>query len=240
MEPLKAGLFWLAETEEINYHEVFDASYAWAWMHKTEELFKKKTDLAGICALLQKYQDDFPAAAYRMYFTSNHDENTWNGTEYEKYGEMALALAVFSFTWNGIPMIYSGQEMPNKKRLRFFEKDAIAWNGDYALHDFYKTLLTLKKNNLALRAADSTVGTRYVDTTAGENILAWLRKNENDEVLVLLNLGKEKNGFAIADANVTGSYINVFSKAENHFTADTFFDMEPWEFLVFEKNNKSA
>jgi len=240
IEPLKPGLFWLAETEEINYHEVFDASYAWAWMHKTEDLFKGTTDPDGLCQLLQKYQDDFPASAYRMYFTSNHDENTWNGTEYEKYGDMALALAVFCFTWNGIPMIYSGQEMPNKKRLKFFEKDAIAWNGNYALHDFYKTLLALKKNNPALRAADNAVSTRYVGTTAGKNILAWLRKKENDEVLVLLNLCKEKNGFAIADELVTGSYINVFSKAENHFTADTFFDMQPWEFLVFEKNNKSV
>ena len=37
IEPLKPGLFWLAETEEINYHEVFDASFTWEWMHSTEE-----------------------------------------------------------------------------------------------------------------------------------------------------------------------------------------------------------
>jgi alpha-amylase len=239
IEPLKPELFWLAETEEINYHEVFDASYAWAWMHKTEAFFKGQTNLEGLYELLQKYQDDFPSSAYRMYFTSNHDENTWNGTEYEKYGDMALALAVFCFTWNGIPMIYSGQEMPNRKRLQFFEKDPIEWDGNYALHDFYKTLLALKKNNPALRAADSAVSTRYVDTD-GKNVLTYLRKKEEDEVLVILNMSREKNGFAITDKYLTGSYINVFSKAEDHFTADTYFDMQPWEFLVLEKNNKSA
>ena len=66
----------------------------------------------------------------RTWFTSNHDENSWNGTEYEKYGDMAKALAVFSCTWNGIPLIYSGQELPNLKRLKFFEKDAIDWTGE--------------------------------------------------------------------------------------------------------------
>ena len=59
----------------------------------------------------------------RAWFTTNHDENSWNGTEYEKYGNMAKALAVFSATWNGVPLIYTGQEIPNMKRLEFFEKD---------------------------------------------------------------------------------------------------------------------
>lgn len=59
----------------------------------------------------------------RAWFTSNHDENSWNGTEYEKYGEMAKALAVFSVTWDGIPLIYSGQELPLRtKRLEFLRK----------------------------------------------------------------------------------------------------------------------
>jgi glycosidase len=48
----------------------------------------------------------------RAWFTSNHDENSWNGTEYEKYGEMAKPLAVFSATWDGVPLMYSGQELP--------------------------------------------------------------------------------------------------------------------------------
>ncbi|MEJ7671206.1 MAG: alpha-amylase family glycosyl hydrolase [Chitinophagaceae bacterium] len=83
--------------------------------------------------------------AFRIYFTSNHDENSWNGTEYEKYGDAAKAFAVFSCTWNGIPMIYSGQELPNNKRLQFFDKDQIEWRQECELHDFYKTLLHLRK-----------------------------------------------------------------------------------------------
>lgn len=47
------------------------------------------------------------------YFTSNHDENSWNGTEYEKYGSAALAMSAYTLLLNGIPIIYSGQELPN-------------------------------------------------------------------------------------------------------------------------------
>ena len=235
IEPLKPGLFWLAETEEINYHEVFDASFTWEWMHCTEDYYKERADLRRLYNVLHKYETTFPASAYRMYFTSNHDENTWNGTEYEKYGDMAKALAVFSFTWNGIPMIYSGQEMPNIKRLQFFEKDVIAWNGEYALHDFYKTLLKLRKKNPALRTNDPAVITHFIITSDDKSIMAYLRKNKNDGVLVLLNLCNEKTDFVIKDQLIKGSFINVFSKTESDFSADTVIEMLPWEFLVYEK-----
>jgi len=235
IEPLKPDLFWLAESEEISYHEVFDATFTWEWMHITEDFYKKKTGLDSLYHVLQKYQTAFPAAAYRMYFTSNHDENTWNGTEYEKYAELAKALAVFSFTWNGIPLIYSGQEKPNLKRLAFFEKDNIDWNAEYRLHDFYKTLSGLRKRNPSLRAADASVTTFLISTSAGKPVLCYLRKKENDEVLVLINLSANKTGFTINDQAVNGFFIDIFSNAEMHLRADTFIEMQPWAFLVFEK-----
>ena len=235
IEPLKPGLFWLAETEEAGYHEVFDASFTWEWMHKTEDYYKQKTDLNSLYNVLYKYENDFPASAYRMYFTSNHDENSWNGTEYEKYGDMAKTLAVFSLTWKGIPMIYSGQEMPNLKRLAFFDKDTIDWNGGYALHDFYKTLLKLRKRNPALRSADPEVITQTIATSDDKRIMAYLRRNKNDEVFVLLNLGGEKAGFSIKDQFLKGKFVNVFTGAENYLFADTFIEMQPWGFLVYEK-----
>jgi hypothetical protein len=81
-------------------------------------------------------------------------KNSWNGSEYEKYGDMARPLPCFSCTWNGLPLIYSGQELPNLKRLKFFEKDEINWGSRNELHDFYKNLLHLHSRNPALRAGD--------------------------------------------------------------------------------------
>ncbi len=235
IEPVKPNLFWLAESEEINFHEVFDATFTWEWMHITESYYKNNTETESLYAVLQKYRTAFPALACRMYFTSNHDENTWNGTEYEKYGDMAKALSVFSFTWNGLPMIYSGQEMPNLKRLKFFEKDSIDWNGEYALHDFYKELSALRKRNPALRAADPESAALFIEISANKSIMAYLRKNEYNEVFVLLNLSGEKTGLTIKDHHINGTFVNIFSKEEYNLNSGTFLEMQPWEFLVFEK-----
>ncbi len=231
-------LFWLAESDPIEhpeYFKAFDACYTWAWMHKTEDFYKKQLPLNTLDSLIKQYDSVCGNNDIPLWFTSNHDENSWNGTEYDKYGDMAKPLAVFSFTWNGMPLIYSGQELPNKKHLKFFDKDVIEWNGQYQLHDFYKAMLTLKTNNAALRAGDSNVTTYLLTTDAPSNILAYLRKNGNSEVLVLLNMSKEKLRFEIKDAAVTGYYSNVFSKTDNDFTTEKFFEMQPWEYLVYEK-----
>ena len=62
-----------------------------------------------------------------MNFTTNHDENSWNGTVHERYGEGYKIFAVLMATVPGMPLVYSGQEAGLDKRLEFFEKDAINW-----------------------------------------------------------------------------------------------------------------
>ncbi len=114
-------LYWLAECEEIQYHDAFDTSYAWWWMHTTEKFVKGEAGLHEIREVLHAYSQ-YPVGASKLFFTANHDENSWNGTEYEKYGNCAKAWAVFTCTWQAIPLIYSGQENPNLKRLAFLIK----------------------------------------------------------------------------------------------------------------------
>lgn len=229
-------LFWLAECEEISYHQVFDASYAWKWLHKMESYWKGQTDIHGLDEVLHFYNDMFPSFAMRALFTSNHDENSHSGSEYERLGDAAKAFAVFCCTWNGVPLIYSGQELPNKKRLLFFEKDQIDWNGTYELQDLYKKLLQLRKDNPALRAGDVAVQTFRLITDANQFVFAYLRRNGDREVLVVLNLsGQDKPRVQISDAQVGGNFTNIFSGAERDFTSEKYFGLRPWEYQVYAK-----
>jgi glycosidase len=183
-------LFWLGELDPLEHPEymgTFDAAYTWTWMHKTEEFYKKHLPISSLDSVLKQY-DAIGDSSMRTWFTSNHDENSWNGSEYEKYGELAKSFAVFSCTWNGIPLIYSGQELPNLKRLKFFEKDAIAWTATNQLHDFYKALFEIRNNNSALRAGDPSAKTTRLKTNDDEHVFAYLRKNNDKEALVILNL----------------------------------------------------
>lgn len=230
-------LFWLGEFDELDkpeYGEAFDASYSWTWMHKTEDFYKKHLPLDSLLTILKKY-DDLGDSTMRAWFTTNHDENSWNGTEYEKYGDMAKALAVFSATWNGVPLLYSGQELPNKKRLEFFEKDIIDWGKQNELKDFYQVLLNLHTDHPALRGGDPQVQTFRIKTNDPLHIFAFLRKTGGREVLVVLNLSQNNLRFEIVDDMVTGEYKNIFTGTAADLTQEKNFDMQAWEYLVYVK-----
>ncbi|KFC21784.1 alpha-amylase family glycosyl hydrolase [Epilithonimonas lactis] len=237
VEKLKP-MFFLGEFDELEapeYGKVFDASYSWKWMHLSKDFYQKHLPLSDLKNLLEQYSK-IGDNSMRAWFTSNHDENSWNGTEYEKYGDLAPALAVFSATWNGVPLLYNGQELPMKsKRLEFFEKDPIPWNGKYELEDFYKTLFALKSENPALRGGDPAVTTFWVNTTSNDKILAYLRKNGEREVLVLINTTKDPVNFKLEDDNSVGSFKNVFSKSKTEFTKGSDVSLPAFGYLVYEK-----
>jgi glycosidase len=225
-------LFWLAEADPLDhpgYMQVFDAAYSWTWMHRSEEFYKKGLRLHELLQVLDKYQQ---SPGIKAWFTSNHDENSWNGTEYEKYGDAAKMLAVFSCTWPGMPLIYSGQELPNLKRLEFFEKDVIEWKNGLKLHDFYETLLHLQTSDPALRSDNPVY---RIHTSGDEKVLSFLRKSGESEILVLLNFASHNMRVELFDHRVQGKFKNVFSGEQMDLDRQRKFELEACGYLVVKK-----
>ncbi len=234
LAPFKKDLVWLAETEEPSYHQAFDISYTWKWMHAVELFCKKEKSLSDCVAILQEHKNIFPANALRLFFTANHDENSWNGTEFEKYGLFAQALAVFACTYIGMPLVYSGQELPNKKRLQFFDKDPIEWQPTIELHNFYKILFALRKRNVALYLSKNTTIIFFEDLLY-KNILAYQLKNENEEVIVFLNMNDESILEYIHLPMASGLYKNIFTEIEEDIPNKYLLKLDVGRYVVFEK-----
>lgn len=229
-------LFWLGELDALDnpeYLEIFDASYTWTWMHRTEEFYKNQRHVGTLKDILKKYQSVFTSGTSGIFFTSNHDENSWNGTEYEKYGDMAILLAVFSCTWDGIPLVYSGQELPNRKRLKFFDKDPIEWTQDNTLASFYKALLTLKKENPALASGSQGTETILLDFHQDDYVIGFLRRSGAYAVLVLLNFSPYPTRFTYTGEEVTGKFRELFSGEEKDYASDPWFELEAWGYRIY-------
>ncbi|RYY49171.1 MAG: 1,4-alpha-glucan branching protein [Chitinophagaceae bacterium] len=231
---IKDNLIWLAETEEISYHQAFDISFTWKWMHATEAYFKGEKGFSELIEVLQHYKNDFPSDAVRMWFTSNHDENSWNGTAFEKYGAFVKALSVFNCTYFGIPLIYSGEEVGLNKRLKFFDKDPIRWNSGEEWRSFYKTLLQLRKNHPAF-CGDLETFPEFLQCSNGREVIAFARKKTDAIVAVIINLGKNAQTFQAEEAGLIGKWSNLFSGENIEFHSDHLFQVEPAGFLVFDK-----
>jgi glycosidase len=224
-------LFWLAETEDIPYLDIFDSCYAWRWMHLTEDFAKGKVALNKLVNLLKDYEKEYPQGTCPLFFTANHDENSWNGTEYEKYDGAVRPLAVFNFTWSGIPLIYSGQELPSLKRLKFFEKDVIEWTGQNQLHDFYKALATLRKEHPAVDNGSSGFPLMLA-TTGNDKVFAYLRQADNRRVLVLLNLTPTPLKVQLPEGHVQGNFTNIFDNKQYYLDARMSVALKAWDYLV--------
>ncbi len=224
-------LFWLAECEVVDYHQVYDVSYAWAFMHETEKFEKGELSLNHVRQVLHAYSQ-YPPGAAKLFFTTNHDENSWNGTEFEKYGNNVQAWAVFTCTWQGIPLVYSGQELPNTKRLQFFNKDCIDWQEPLKLQDFYTKLLKLRKSSAALQSGETFI----LPEENGNRLMAFLRRSGEDTVLVILNLSPDNRiKIDVKHPWLTGNFVNLFSELQHHFKGEESFEIQAGEYLVYFK-----
>ncbi len=207
-------LFWLGEYDEIDnpdYGTVFDASYSWRWMHATRGYCEAHRTFNDLLQLLLQY-NTLGTATMRAWFTTNHDENSWNGTEYEKYGDLAHVLAVFGNTWTGVPLMYTGQEIPNHKRLAFFEKDEVNWNQPLQLASFYTTLFNLRKNNNALQSGEEINLPQLLQVQHNAPVLAYSRSNGDDQVITILNFSEHHfNHMPVSFGISNELYKNVFT-----------------------------
>ena len=224
-------LYWLAECEDVHYFEAFDTTYAWAFMHASASINRHEPNLKPVLEKLAMYASE-GAHTHKLFFTSNHDENSWNGTEYEKYGVTAKAWAVFSATWGGLPLVYSGQEIPNNKRLSFFEKDELAWPTlTPALHAFYKTIFSLRAQNDALVLSEPEM----LQTPYPNSIIGFIKKHQNNIVLVLLNVSEHNRlAFEISHPLLEGNFEQIFSGLQFSFSGKEKFELQAGEYLVYQ------
>ena len=169
-----------------------------------------------------------------MHFTSNHDENTWNGTVFERLGSAAESFAVFSFLIPDMPLIYTGQETGLNKRLAFFDKDEVEWKG-HEFEKLYAHLIKLKNNNTALLNGERGGEIAWVNSTDKKNILAFTRAKNKDEIFAIFNFSDEEVEFELDGESISGTYKNYFTGKVETFSTKEKFDLESLEFKVFVK-----
>jgi Glycosidases len=223
-------LYWLAETDDLTYLEVFDSWYTWRWMSATEKYMKLEKTMADLLHILDIYTHQVPPHVLPAWFTTNHDENSWNGTEYEKYGGAAKTLAVFSCTYKGLPLIYSGQEMPNRKRLKFFDKDPIEWSRHLELHEFYQTLLRLRRQHPALQSAEAP---EIISVAADEPVLAFTRRSGDRQLIVVLNLSPNEVIVKLPSQYVKNELKDIFDGTKISPSSSVIPPLKSWDYKVF-------
>ena len=248
---INPDVYLLAEGEETWLHESgFDATYAWELHHIFNAMAKGgsetknvagdgtiKTDAKYVKDLkeyLERDDQKYPAPAMRLMFTSNHDENSWAGTEFERMGDAHKTFAALTFVLpKSQPLIYTGQEIGLNRRLAFFEKDSIEelvdleYGKEY--RDFYKKLTAFRHNNSVLAAGANVAPVVFVEN-APEAVLAFTRENEENKVLCIFNFSAEPQTLTLTE-NAAGVY-NCLCGEERSYNAGDVVELEPWAYML--------
>ena len=185
-------IYLLAEGENPELHvDAFDASYAWELHHILNDVAQGKKGAAELKEYVERDAGATPREAFRLMFTSNHDENSWNGTEFERMGDAVRAMAVLTFTLpNGQPLIYTGQEFGYDHRFEFFEKDPMPVQEANEYTSFYRDLCALRHDNPALAAGERGGRAVWLEEVP-EGVIAFTRETEGNRVECVVNLSAD-------------------------------------------------
>ncbi len=228
-------VFMLAEAEGPEFHEhAFDMTYSWNFYYLMRDIAVGKKNASDMVAYFDEETARYAADAYRMRFITNHDENSWNGTVSECFGDAAEVCAILMGTVPGMPLLYSGQEAGLNKRLSFFERDPIEWKG-YLHAQLYMTLLNLKKGSPALWNGASGGDLFRVLTSNDSTIFCFVRQKEDEKVLVVTNLSDKEQDFSLTGAHFPGDYVDAVTGEKISYSPGQRVELKAWGYRVLVK-----
>lgn len=228
-------VFMLAEWDQRDVHaRAFDATYAWGWNNALHDVTMGKADVGALFGYYSGNESAWPEDAYRMVYTSNHDQNAWEATEFERFGAGVEAAMVLQFVGEGIPSIYNGQEAGNDNRLEFFEREPIVWR-EHPHGDLLKRLIRLKHDNPALWNGASGGRMIPVVNDAPGQVLSFVRRKDGNAVFAVLNLSPTNRIVTFSEGPHHGAYRDAISGEEVAFGQDTALDLPAWSWKVYVK-----
>ena len=226
-----------AEAQDLT-ESAFDMYYGWELHHLMNGVAQGKKSVEDLWGYFAKADTTIRKEAIRMNFTSNHDENSWNGTEFERMGDATDLFAAFTYVVPGMPMIYTGQMSGNHHRLEFFEKDVIDRVENAPQKALYKGLNDLRANNPALWSNEK--GAEMVRLTAdNDKVFACVRtkscpKHGDNTVIAIMNMSAEPQTVTLDLTNLEGEYNCLCGKTMT-MEANQTIELTPWKYIILTK-----
>ena len=178
----------LSEGSLPEHHlKAFDITYSWNVYDALDPLLKGKRPVALLDQILKTEELQFPSGSLRLRFTTNHDKNAWDAPAVVKFGANGLRLGtVLVNTLPGVPLVYTGEELPNDKKLSLFEKVSVDWSRSRKMDRLYQTLFRLRRDHKSLSRG------QMIRVPSSDSVFAFFRIAGTDRILTVLNFSDEK------------------------------------------------
>ena len=234
LQGVKLDIFMLAEAEGAEFFNgAFDACYGWELHHAMVDVAKGNSRVWALRDKIYSMLNDNPQTSMHMSFTSNHDENSWSGSEQSRFGDALEAMTALTFVLpKSLPLIYTGQEIGYDHSFAFFDKDTMPKFKANEATERYRRLCEMKHDFSALSSADKGGSFVEINTNAADCLLAFVRENEQGRVVYIANLSPYKVFADFHTGIYAGEYLNVVTGESETLYEHSWGDMEPWSFRL--------
>jgi glycosidase len=191
----------LAESEMPEEQlKVFDISYNFSlFSHGIAPVLRDGEPAIALRKVWEDQRARWPKGALFLYASDNHDQDR----AVVLYGRQAAwALAVYNFTMDGVPFLFNGQEIEDATANEHNNPFPMRWETgggtqvgrrQAASAERYGKLFAMRRAEPALTGGDLV----WIDNSAPESVLSFLRRKGADEILVVINLSNRRTGVTI-------------------------------------------
>lgn len=236
---VKPDIFMLAEAEEDNlFDRAFNMSYQWNVHHIMCDIAKGARRVWDLRNVIHAERTKYPREAMRMSFTSNHDENSWSGSEQSRFGHALEVMMAMTFLMpSTMPLIYTGQEVGYDHSFEFFDRDPIPMDAYRENHvtALYRRLTALKHSERALAAGERGGEVIEIENNAKDCIMTFVREVKGSRVVAIMNLSPYTIHADFRTGIYAGTYRDAITGERASLDDHVECDIAPWQYRILVK-----
>ena len=239
LHTIKSDIFMLAEAEEDNLFEgAFNMSYQWNIHHIMCDIAKGARRVWDLRNAMHAERQRYPREAMRLSFTSNHDENSWSGSEQSRFGRALEVMTAMTFLMpSTMPLIYTGQEVGYDHSFAFFDRDPIPeelYKEGYAT-ELYRRLADLKHSQRALDSGERGGDVIEIENNAKDCMMTFVREVADSRVVAIVNLSPYTIHADFRTGIYAGKYRDAISGERVILDEHVERDIAPWHYQILVK-----
>jgi cyclomaltodextrinase / maltogenic alpha-amylase / neopullulanase len=211
----------------------FDIDYGFSWYDASAAVLSRGHSASLLRGTWQDLSNNRPRGARFIRYTENHDiVNDLQRADVMFGKRGATAMSVINFAIDGVPFLYSGQEIGDTTVQSIYARWPIRWEAAClpeakTTFAFYQKLCQLRRNEKVLTAGEVV----WLDNDQPDAVVSFLRRAGDDQILCVANLSNRKvethiktpDGVATSFAALLAERARpVATKGKLAFTLDAF------------------
>ncbi|MFM1771884.1 MAG: hypothetical protein RLZZ71_1026 [Bacteroidota bacterium] len=219
------NLIFLAEgTRADHYAAGFQMTYAWDFYTAIKNVFAGSSPSTIYTTNTAEYAG-VPAGNRKLRFTTNHDQSAWEATPMTLFNGKAGATcaSVITTYYNGVPLIYTGQEVGRVSTVPFFSNSPINWTVNLDMQQNYRDMLSFYSESAVARYGTA------VPYTAND-VVCFKKVLNADQVVVIANVRNATTNYIIPTALLNSTWTNALTGAS--VTLGSSLSLSAYQYLI--------